>query len=1030
MKNFNLIKTTILMACLWAPIILYGQDKIVSGKVLDTESDTPLPGVSIIVKGTSQGTTTDIEGNYSLNVPGDKNTLIFSFIGYATEEVNIQNQSVVNVNLTPDVTALQEVVVIGYGEQQKSLLTGAISSIDAEQISNTSTLRVEQALQGRTAGVNVLSNSGSPGSGLQVRIRGTGSNGNSSPLYIVDGIRTGGIEYLDPSEIASIEVLKDAASAAIYGAEGANGVVLITTKTGKRGKAQINYNFQYGIQSVGQRMEMMNAEEYAIYINEAGASGTLPDPADYKGVQGTDWLDELFQSAALQKHSLNFSGGSENSTYLVGGSFYTQDGVAGGDKAQFDRYTARLNSDHNINDWLKVGNRLSYSHFKRSTIAEDTEFGSVVGNAILMDPTTPVVYTNGLPAHAQTALDAGETLTRDENGNYYGISQFVQGEIGNPLAMIENSRGDIIQDKVVGNVFAEITPVKNIKFTSRFGIDAAFQLNHTWFPSFFFSNERKNDTPTVRDTNEKWFTTQWENFATYTNSIGNHDFSVLLGTSSINYTYNRLNGSGGPMFDEEDKYAYYDYVPDGSDLIGSNKEETSLLSYFGRLSYTFGDKYLLNATFRYDGSSLLPEGNRWDLFPSVSAGWVISSEDFFPSTFVSFMKLRASWGENGNLRSLSPGQYASIITTQGIRYPNGAGGFYVGAEPDFLPNPDLVWETSEQIDLGLDFGLLDDQLRFTVDYYNKTTKGLLTPSTPPHYIGNDGSTVNGGDIRNKGFEFEATYTKSTGAFTYEISANLTTINNEVTYLNPLVPDKIQGAGVGTGWTATYFEEGLPIWYFRGYQTAGIFQSQEHIDSYISQNGISDYNPSPGEPIVVDVTGDGVITPEDQTYIGDPHPDFLYGGRVNIGYKGFDLTVFVQGSKGNDILMGFNRTDRGTVNKPQFFYEDRWTEEGSTNEWFAADVDNPYIYNSDLMVFNGSYARIKQLQLGYTLPENLISKLNFNSVRVYISLEDYFTFTKYPGLDPEAGSSNNNSLGIDRGVYPVPKKFMTGLSLSF
>ena len=1030
MKNLNPLKVIILLVCLWAPIVLYGQDRQVSGRVLDAESNSALPGVSIIVKGTSTGTTTDIEGNYSLQVPEGSSTLIFSFIGYATEEVNIQNRSVVDVNLSTDVTALSEVVVIGYGEQQKSLLTGAISSIEAEQITNTSTLRVEQALQGRTAGVNVLANSGSPGSGLKVRIRGTGSNGDAGPLYIVDGIRTGGIEYLDPSEIASIEVLKDAASAAIYGAEGANGVVLISTKTGKAGKPQINYNFQYGIQTVGDRMDMMNAQQYAEYLNEAGASGTLPDPADYQGVEGTDWLDELFESAPLQKHSLNLSGGSENSTYLVGGSFYTQDGVAGGDKAQFDRYTARLNSDHQIKDWLKIGNRLSYSHFKRSTIAEDDEFGSVVGNAILMDPTTPVIYTNGLPAHAQAALDAGETLTQDDDGNYYGISRFVQGEIGNPLAMIQNTRGEIVQDKVVGNIYAELTPIKHIKFTSRFGIDAAFQLNHEWFPTYYFSNERKNNTPTVRDNNEKWFTTQWENFATYTNSIAEHDFSILLGTSAINTVYNKLNGSGGPMFDEDDKFAYYDYIPDESDLIGSSREDKSLLSYFGRVSYTFSDKYLLNATFRYDGSSLLPEDNRWDLFPSVSAGWVVSAENFFPETFINFLKVRASWGENGNLRSLTPGQYASIITTQGIRYPTGTGGFYVGAEPDFLPNPDLVWETSEQVDLGLDFGLLDDQLRVTIDYYNKTTKGLLTASTPPHYIGNDGATVNGGDVRNKGFEFEVAYTKSAGDFYYEISANMTTVDNEVIFLNPLVPDKIQGAGVGTGWTASYFEEGLPIWYFRGYKTDGIFQNQEQIDNYISDNNLSEYSPAPGEPVVVDVNQDGRITPEDQTYIGDPHPDFLYGGRVNVGYKGFDLTVFVQGSKGNDILMGFNRTDRGTVNKPEFFYEDRWTGEGSTNDWFAADTDNPYIYNSDLMVFNGSYARIKQLQLGYTLPENLLNRLKFNSIRVYVSLEDYFTFTKYPGLDPEAGSNDDNSQGIDRGVYPIPKKFMTGLSLSF
>lgn len=1029
MKNFNLTKAIMLMAVWWLPQLLFAQQKTITGTVRDASTNEILPGVNIIIKGTSQGTSADAEGNFSLTMPADKDVLIFSFIGYAAKEVNVANQSEIDVSLEEDIAALQEVVVIGYGEQKKSLLTGAISSVKSEEIETQATSRVEQALQGRTAGVTVLSNSGSPGSGLQVRIRGTGSNGESSPLYVVDGVRTGGIEYLDPNEIESVEIFKDAAAAAIYGAEAANGVVMITTKTGKPGQTRISYNMQYGVQSVNTPLEMMNGEQYAEYITEAGGSSSI-NPADYQGVQGTDWLDELFGSAPLQRHSLNFTGGSGNSTYLVGGSYFTQDGVAGGDKAQFKRYTARLNSDHQIKDWLNVGNRLSYSHFERSSIAEDTEFGSVVGNAMLMDPLTPVVYEGDLPSHAQAALDAGETLTVNDDGEYYGISQFVQGEIGNPLAMIQNARGGVTQDKIVGNLFAEIEPFNGFKFTSRFGIDAAFQLNHTWFPTYYFSNERKNNVPTVSDTNEKWFNVQWENFATYNNTIGNHKYSVMLGMSTIQNTYNRLNGSGGPMFEEGDKYAYYDFIPDANDRIGSYKDEKSLLSYFGRLSYTFANKYLLNATFRYDGSSLLPPDNRWDFFPSVSAGWVISEESFFPTNVMSFAKLRASWGQNGNLRSLAPGQYASIITTSGIRYPNANGGFYTGAEPDFLANPNLVWETGEQLDVGADFGFLNDRLSITVDYYNKKTKGLITQSTPPHYIGNDGSPVNAGDITNKGFEFEASFAESAGEFRYDISANLTTINNEVTFLNSLVPDRIGGTGVGTGWTASYFEEGFPVWYFSGYKTDGIFQTQEDIDRYVSENNLSGYSPAPGDPIVVDVNGDSLISPADQTFIGSPHPDFTYGARVNMAYKGFDFTLFVQGSHGNDILMGFNRTDRATVNKPRFYYEDRWTGEGSTNEWFRPDVNNPYIYNGDLMVFDGSYMRVKQLQVGYTLPKSLLDKAGINNLRVYISLEDYFTFTKYPGLDPEAGSGNNNSLGIDRGVYPIPRKFMTGLSVNF
>ncbi|MEN7546299.1 TonB-dependent receptor [Rapidithrix thailandica] len=1009
-----------------------GQEKVtVSGIVTSAEDQVPLPGVSIIVKGTSLGTITDVNGKYMLTVE-EGDVLKFSYVGFQDQEVTVADQTVINITLETDFEQLEEIVVVGYGEQKKSLVTGAISSIKASELSSVSNTRVEQALQGRTAGVSVLPNSGSPGSGMKVRIRGTGSNQGSDPLYIIDGVRAGSMEYLSPTEIESIEVLKDAASAAIYGAEGANGVVIITTKTGKANDPKINYSFQYGQQSIGDNIEMMNAQQYQQYLEEANVP-IRPTIDDVQGISGTNWFDEVFENAPQQRHSLTFSGGNDNSTYLVSGSYFAQEGIAGGDKSKFERFTVRVNSDHKIKPWLKIGERFSYSHFDRSGIAEDDEFGSVINNTLAFDPVTPVAYTDGLPAHVEAALAAGHPLVKNSAGYYYGISKYLTGEYGNPLARLDLEKGNTVQNKIVGNFYAELEPVKGLKVTSRFGIDASFLREHDWTPTYWFSSERLNTVANGSDKQENAFSWQWENFVTYQKSFQDHSFTFLAGMSAVKWLYNDINGSYSGLFKEDEKFSYGNYVPDDQDRIGSYSDTKTLSSYFGRVSYDYKGKYLFNATVRRDGSSLLSPGNQWGTFPSVSAGWVLSNESFYPvsvSNVMSHVKLRASWGQNGNLANLSIGQWLAGISTEGIRYPNSAGNYLVGASLTSLSNPDLRWETSEQIDVGVELGFFNDQLNVVVDYFEKTTKDLITTGTAPLFAGKELPFINGGDVQNKGWEFEVSYRNSaTKSFSYEIAANYTAIKNEVTYLDPNV-NRITGSGVGTGWTATMFEEGYPIWYFSGYKTDGIFQNQEEIDAYLTSTGITGYSPSPGDPVVVDVNKDQQISIADQTYIGSPHPDSYYGIRANVNFKGFDFLVFLQGQIGNDILMGFNRTDRPTANKPLFFYEDRWTGEGSTNSWFAPDGENPYIYNSDLMVFKGSYARVRQLQLGYTLPSEFTERLKLKNARVYVTLDNYFTFTDYPGLDPESGSGDNNSLGIDRGVYPVPRTILGGISVTF
>jgi TonB-linked SusC/RagA family outer membrane protein len=996
-------------------------------------SGQPVQGATVTVKGTNVSTATDANGNYTLPARAGA-VLEVSYTGMKTEQLAVSSSGIANFTITPSVSTMDELVVIGYGQQKKSLVTGAISSVKADQLNTVSNTRIESALQGRIAGVTVGPQSGQPGAGVSVKIRGTASNGNTAPLYIIDGIPSGGMESIDPSEIASMEVLKDGASAAIYGANGSNGVIYITTKSGRKNFGEITYSAQYGTQSVkDDYIKMMNAAQYTQYLMEAGVANA-PTLADLAAAgSGTNWLKEVVQTAPQQHHSLSFSGGTDKSTYFLGGNIFTQDGIVGGSKAQFKRYTVRINSDHKVKNWLNVGERIAFSHHTRRAISDNSEFGSILSSATVMDPLTPTIYTGTLPAYVQSAIAAGKPLRKDGNGNYYGISNYLKGEYGNPLARIDIAHGQNIQNKIFANVFADLDITKGLKFTSRFGVDAAFQGGHGWTPTFWFSDESQNTIANGYDYSDTWTSWLFENFATYNKRLGAHNFTLLAGASQTKAYESHIGGSYSGLFKEEDKFSYADFVPDATDRIGSISFASTLASFYGRLLYDYNNKYLFSASVRRDGSSKLPPANRFRTFPSFSAGWVFTNEDFMPSSVKSVLnygKLRGSWGQNGNLSSIGLADYLNAVTTAGLLYPDGNGGFLVGAAPSRLANNELTWENGEQYDIGLDLAFFQNKLTLNVDYYKKTTKDLLTPGVPPLYVGNYLSRVNAGNVVNKGVEVEAIYHNNPAprAFKYEVAGNISFNKNEVTYLDPNSPI-LPGAGIGTGWTATSSKVGEPFWYFNGYKTQGIIQTQQDINDYLTKTGITGYTPKPGEPIVVDVNGDKQISPADMTKIGTPHPKFTYGGRISLEYKGFDFLVFAQGQYGNDVLMGFNRTDRTTANKPEFFYNNRWTGAGSTNTWFAANTSNPYIYNSDLMIFDGSFMRIRQLQLGYTFPVGLMGKIHSKTARVYVSLDDFFTFTKYPGVDPEV-SNNGNSIGIDRGGYPIPRKALVGLSITF
>ena len=1021
-------KMLLLTGILWLSafsLVNAQQTKTVTGVVND-QTNASLPGATIMVKGTTTGTTTDLDGKFTLQVPSTATTLVVSFIGMVSQEVAITTEPI-KVTLNTEATNLDQVIVVGYGVKKKSLVTGSISSVKAKDLQATASSRADQAIQGKVSGVMVLPTSGSPGAGSQIRIRGTNSNSNSNPLYIVDGMKTGDINNIDPGDIESMEVLKDAASSAIYGTEGANGVILITTKSGKSGKGIVNYDFQIGTQSVRTKMKMMDATQYKQWMTESGQV-----TQDRFGAN-TDWLSETFQSAPMQKHHISFSGGNDKTTYMLSGSYLTQDGIVGGDKANYKRYTTRLNFKSDVKKWLEVGGNISYSHSNQENVGQDDEYRSLVNSALLIDPLTPVTYT-GTPAHVQALINQGYVIVKNASGNYYGLTENVSGEMSNPMAQLQVYHNTTEQDKLMGNGYATIEPFKGFTLTSRIGLDLTYQNQHIWNPLYYFSTENQNGTTNVSDNLDKYNTWLWENFATYNKDFGDHSLTVMAGYSAQDYKgpafINGVNQHSytmysSPLVAQGDPYAYQGATTsDLYDRTGGVPTENTMASIFGRLSYSYNGKYLLEGSIRRDGASVFPTDSKYATFPAVSAGWVVNKEEFFKVKLISYLKVRASWGANGSKSNLPGNEDKELWTLAGIKYPDASGTYQGGAQISKLVNPNLLWERTEMADIGVDVRLLNNKINFTADYYNKNTKNLIASATYPMSTGGGMPSVNAGTVNNKGFEFELGYTNLDNDFTYGASVNLSTLHNEVTKLDVNAP--VSGANV-RGYNLTWFEEGQPIWYFKGYKTDGIFNDATEANAYNAKYGTTF---QAGDPIVVDVNKDNTISPSDQTKIGSPQPSLIYGGSISLGYKGFDFNLAFQGVSGNDIFMAWYRTDRSLSNKPAYMFDGRWTSTNTNASLPRADNSSDYVYRSDLMISSGSYMRIKQIQLGYTIAKAITSKFGVSSLRAYISLDDYFTITKYKGLDPEAGSNNNQSQGVDRGLYPIAAKMLFGLSASF
>ena len=1028
-RTFRSLLSMLCLALLF-PVMAMAQTKA-SGVVIDDLGE-PVLGATILEKGTQNGTVTDLDGNFELTVKSGA-VLQISFVGYASQEVKAAQG--LKITLKEDSEMLEETVVVGYGVQKKSSLTGAVSQVKSEDMEARTITDPSQALAGKTAGVQ-MSGSAGPGGEAKIQIRGVGSNGSSSPLYVIDGRIAKSMRGIDPNDIESMEVLKDGASAAIYGASAGNGVILITTKKGK-GQGVIKYDMQITRQMIAKKPTLMDSEDFiSYYAKESNVLDLNTINKYWDGKQNTDWIGELFETGFMQRHNMTFSAGSDKGSIYVSGSYLDNDGIVSGNSDTFRRLTGMINASWKIKPWLEIQTNNQISHMKIQSVSEGSEYGSTFLTALQFDPMTKPTYTVSemqqynapmYQAYEQWQAGTGPRLYGDGD-KFYGISPFVTLEGCNPMISRASGFTKNRMFNINGTTALNFTPIKGLLFTSR--LSYQFSNNESYGVSRDYYGSSKSNQNWVNlnasDGNTTYY--QWENFANYNYTFNqSHNAGITFGTSySENRSSSVSGGTSGSSTDygvkqDDPNFWYFAYATPGvtKSINGGEANYIRKFGMFGRLSYDYKGKYLVQYNFRADAadSSILPIDNRWGNFHGVSLGWTISQEKWMESTrsWLDFLKLRASWGQNGSIASLGGYMYAKTIAGSGnyATHPNAADFGYIATyAPSSAGNKDLKWETSEQTNIGIDARFLQSRLSFTADYFKKNTKDLIVTGASPSYImGLAASPINAGDIENEGLEFELGWQDHIGKdFRYGIRANISTLRNKVTYIHPSLSNGIDGATFHVNGAVTRFEVGHPAWYFYGYKYAGV-------------------DAQTGNPTFEDLNGDGQIGPEDKTEIGKGMATANYGITLNASYKGFDFLMFGSGALGNDIYCLINRADYPT-NRLTIFTDNRWTESnrnGDKPRAGASDYDK-YLM-STAMVYDGAYFKIKQIQLGYTIPKKLTQKVLIDNVRAYVSLEDFFTFTNYPGFDPET-TGTGNALGIDKGVYPNSKKLVFGLSVSF
>lgn len=1034
---------------------VYAQNIQIKGTVVSGTDNEPLPGVNVVVKGnTSTGTITDFNGTFTLSAPADA-ILSISYIGFKSQEIAVKGHKDIKIVLQEDSETLDEVVVVGYGVQKKSVVTASIAKVSADDLASTAPVRMDNALKGLASGVTVTSSSGQPGAAAQIRVRGVGTirteNGAADPLYIVDGMPLeGGLDYLNPNDIASIEVLKDAASGAVYGARAANGVILVTTKTGKIGKTKVTYDFSYGWQSAWKKRDVLNASEYALMINEgainAGIAPKFSDPYSYG--QGTNWQDEVFNNnAPMMNHQVSVSGASEKVNYLFSLGFYTQDGIVGGnfDRSNYERLTLRSNTQYTLFDeskernWLnslKVTSNLSYARIKSTNFDDNSTWGTPLGSALALSPILNVYDETEEAIKAQFdkyGTTAEYTPVYDpRNGKLFSIpGEF--GEMSNPIAKLSLPGDKHWSHKFVANFSAELQLWDNLKFKTSYGADLSFWGYDGYRPLYYLRSGESSTQSSAYSRKEDGTVWQLENVLMYDKSIDKHSFSVLLGQSakksSGSYLYgsrNNITNYSRPYIDASTGLA----ANADRDAAGAPSVDATLASIFARASYNYDERYMLQVTVRRDGSSRFGPNNHYAVFPSFSLGWNLTNEKFMNKrpNWLTTTKIRLSWGKNGN-ENIGNFKY-TVLTSPGNNAIFGSSENVInGVKASRLANPDLKWEESEQLDFGLDFGFFNNALTFTADYYKKKTNGMLMEMNIPFYVGEAKPIGNVGKMENSGIELEAAYKFRVSDWNFRVSANASYLKNKlIEYGNESGwenLDSFQGTG-----DISRAENGKPFPFFYGYKTAGIFQNTDEVKAYKNDKGeLLQPTAVPGDVRFVDVDGNGIIDANDRTDIGKGMPDWTFGFNLGVSWKNFDLNMMWQGTAGNDIYDATRRTDIATSNLPSWMLN-RWTGEGTSNRIPRfVQGDNVNWQSSDLYVYDGSYLRLKNIQLGYTLPAALTQKVFISSLRFYVAAENLFTFTKYHGFDPEI-SSGGTSLGIDYGVYPQARVWTIGASLSF
>jgi len=1053
----------------------------ITGTVTSATDASTLPGVSVAEKGTTNGTTTDVDGNFSITIHSNRAVLVFTYIGFITQEVPVTGTSrAIQVAMSENAQQLNEVVVVGYGTMKRSDLSGASSSIGRDQIRGSVITNIDQALQGRVAGINSVMTSGAPGSSVSIRIRGQATiNAGADPLYVVDGViwqngRTGSGELglnlgngsanaisplstLNPADILSMEILKDASATAIYGSQGANGVVLITTRRGQSGKAKITYNGQFGVQNQVQRLDMMNLRQYATYANAitATTAGVYSEQPDYSDPSllgaGTNWQDAIFRTALMSSHNLAVEGGNENVNYFVSANYFDQDGTI--IATNFKRMSFRTNLDAKLNKWVSLGMNAMYSstdeHLNK---AEGTE--GVLTYSLQTPPDIPIY---------------------DVFGNYATTVREGYTRI-NPIAIANMDLNLLARQKLTGSFFMDIKPVKWLDLRSEFGYDVGNERSENWQPSYNFGPGiiRANASDSWRRTNTLYWSIK--NYLTYTNTFGKHRLTAMLGqeTWANSWEYQGISASGLPTNDIRNPYL-------GDPLtqaIANGAGDGSMVSIYTRETYNYDDRYLMTYTFRYDGSSNFGPNNRWAPFHSVAASWRFSNEAFLKNnTVLSNGKLRIGWGQTGNDK-IGGGKWDATLAT----YPTGLG---IGYKQGQIANPYVQWETQEQWNLGLDLGFFHDRLNLTIDAYDKTSNNLLMKLQLPSYFGSQGNgdsqltapTGNFGTIKNRGLEITIdTRNIDNPEFKWGTNFNISFNKNKLVALSGTDASAIEGLGQW-GDVVALSQIGGPLYQFYGYEVEGVYQSREDIEKHlfgeIPAAGFNRYSTVfVGDIKYKDLNGDGKITPEgDRTLIGNPLPKFTYGMTNTFNYKNLDLSIFIQGTYGNKVFNALDQSLTGMgywtnqLTKAMNFANlipidpnKQYPIASPDNSdlilgyWFE-DIDNVKLSNpntnmpragrsipynnqriSTRYIEDGSYLRVKNIVLGYNLPSKLLQKIQLSNLRVYANIQNLFTFTKYTGYDPEVGinpqDANGYTFGYDMGRYPLPRTISFGLDVSF